>query len=80
MNLHMPWGMDPKSLERLHNNEDFLAFLEDVQAQREGWIGQLHDRSTDSVQQIAGRICALDDVLGGANYKELKAKWASLRQ
>lgn len=72
--------MDPKSLERLHNNEDFLAFLEDVQSQREGWIGQLHDRTTDSVQQIAGRICALDDVLSAGGYKELKAKWASLRQ
>jgi hypothetical protein len=71
--------MDPKSLERLHNNEDFLAFLEDVQSQREGWIGQLHDRTTDSVQQIAGRICALDDVLGAGKYKELKAKWTSLR-
>jgi len=72
--------MDPKSLERLHNNEDFLAFLEDVQSQREGWIGQLHDRTTDSVQQIAGRICALDDVLGTGGYKQLRAKWASLRQ
>lgn len=72
--------MDPKSLERLHNNEDFLAFLEDVQSQREGWIAQLHDRTTDSVQQIAGRICALDDVLGAGGYKQLKAKWASLRQ
>jgi hypothetical protein len=71
--------MDPKSLERLHNNEDFLAFLDDVQGQREGWIGQLHDRTTESVQQIAGRICALDDVLGAAKYKEMRAKWTSLR-
>jgi hypothetical protein len=71
--------MDPKSLERLHNNEDFLAFLDDVQGQREGWIGQLHDRTTESVQQIAGRICALDDVLGAAKYKEMRSKWTSLR-
>jgi len=72
--------MDPKSLERLHNNEDFLKFLEDIHSQRDGWISQLHDRTTESVQQIAGRICALDDVLGASGYKQIKAKWASLRQ
>jgi len=73
-------GMDPKALERLHNSEDFLAFLEEVMNQREGWINNLHDRNTDAIQQISGRICALDDVLNAAQYKALKAKWASLRQ
>ena len=43
-------GMDPKALERLHNSEDFLAFLEEVYSQREGWISNLHDRNTDVVQ------------------------------
>jgi hypothetical protein len=73
-------GMDPKALERLHNSEDFLAFLEEVMSQREGWISNLHDRSTFSIQQISGRICALDDVLNAAQYKTLRAKWASLKQ
>jgi hypothetical protein len=73
-------GMDPKALERLHNSEDFLSFLEEVMSQREGWISNLHDRNMDAIQQISGRICALDDVLNAAQYKELRAKWASLRQ
>jgi hypothetical protein len=73
-------GMDPKALERLHNSEDFLAFLDEVYSQREGWISNLHDRNTDAIQQLSGRICALDDVLSAAQYKALSAKWASLRQ
>ena len=73
-------GMDPKALERLHNSEDFLAFLDEVYSQREGWISNLHDRNTDAIQQLSGRICALDDVLYAAQYKALSAKWASLRQ
>ena len=73
-------GMDPKALERLHNSEDFLAFLDEVYSQREGWISNLHDRNTDAIQQLSGRICALDDVLSAAQYKALSAMWASLRQ
>ena len=67
-------GMDPKALERLHNSEDFLAFLEDVMSQREGWISNLHDRNPAAIQQRSGRRCSLDDVLTAAQYKALKRK------
>jgi hypothetical protein len=72
--------MESKSLERLHNNEDFLVFMTEVENQREGWIAQLHDRPTETLQQISGRICALDDILNAAQHKSLKAKWNSIRQ
>lgn len=72
--------MNPKSLEILQNNEHFLEFLNALHAQREGWIAQLHDRPTETLQQLAGRILVLDDILEQANYKTVKERWDALRR
>ena len=72
--------MSPKSLEILQNNEHFLEFLNSLHAQREGWIAQLHDRPTEALQQVAGRICVLDDILEAANYKAVKERWDALKR
>ena len=70
--------MDPKALERLHNSLDFLAFLRDVKAAREYWIRQLHDVKTESLQQISGRILAVDDILYNSRYEELEDRFTRL--
>ena len=70
--------MDPKALERLHNSQDFLAFLRDVKGGREYWIRQLHDVKTEALQQISGRILASDDILYNARYEELEARFTRL--
>ena len=70
--------MDPKALERLHNSQDFLAFLRDVKGGREYWIRQLHDVKTEALQQISGRILAADDILYNARYEELEARFTRL--
>ena len=72
--------IDPKQLERLHNSEDFLAFLDEINATRESWIGAMHEASTEKLQQISGRIIALDETLTFARYEDLSAKWAAVRQ
>lgn len=81
MRVGAPLGhrfMDPKALERLHNSQDFLAFLRDVKGGREYWIRQLHDVKTEALQQISGRILAADDILYNARYEELEARFTRL--
>ena len=70
--------LDPKIIERLHNSQDFLKFLNELHAVREYWIKQLHDLKTESLQQISGRILALDEVLFAAQYESLTEKWDRL--
>jgi len=83
MRVGAPLGhtfMSPKSLEILQNNEHFLEFLNGLHEARENWIAQLHDRPTETLQQIAGRIVVLDDILEQANYKAVKERWEALRR
>lgn len=72
--------LDPKQLERLHNSEDFLAFLAELDTTREAWIAALHDASTERIQQVSGRILALDEILTLSDYEKLKAKWDAVRR
>lgn len=72
--------IDDKSLERLHNNEDFLKFLDYVFGIREWCISQLHDVPTERLQQISGRILAVDEILSVAKYRELVEKWKRVKE
>lgn len=72
--------IDDKSLERLHNNEDFLKFLDYVFGIREWCISQLHDVPTERLQQISGRILAVDEILSVAKYRELAEKWKRVKE
>jgi len=83
MRVGAPLGhtfMSPKSLEILQNNEYFVEFLTSLHNVREGWIAQLHDRPTETLQQLAGRICVIDDILEQANYKAVKERWDALKR
>lgn len=67
--------LDPKVVERLHNSQDFLKFLNELHSVREYWIKQLHDLKTESLQQISGRILSIDEVLFAAQYERMKENW-----
>lgn len=67
--------IDPKALERLHNSADFLSFLRELAECREAWIGNMHSASTETIQQLSGRILAVDEVLQMAKYEKLKSSW-----
>lgn len=55
-------------LDKLIHVEAFMDFLHEVYAIRESLIQQLHDVSTDRIQQISGRILQCDDILSLAGY------------
>lgn len=71
--------MNQKALEHLHNNEDFAEFAHYLHETREHYIGQLHGAGTELVQQIAGRIASLDDLLRVIRYNDLAQKWRKLK-
>lgn len=72
--------IDDKSLERLHNSRDFLAFLEAVMEAREQYVRNLHDLDTARLQQVSGRILAYDDVCAVGKLDVLREKWRKLEQ
>jgi hypothetical protein len=72
--------IDSKSLERLHNSQDFLFFLNDLAETREAWIGSMHSATTETIQQISGRILAIDEVMALAKYVALKQRWDSVNR
>ena len=72
--------IDDKSLERLHNSEDFLKFLDYVHGIREWCISQMHDIPTERLQQLSGRILATEEILNVAKYQELSDKWKRMRE
>ncbi len=67
--------IDDKALERLHNNRDFLAFLEEVHDLRETYVRNLHDLDTQRLQQISGRILGYDHVCEMGGLDALREKW-----
>lgn len=71
-------NFDAQALDRLHNNKDFLGFMESVKAAREQAILEMHNRKTEELQYLAGRICQADDILNLARYEALKERWTRL--
>lgn len=72
--------MKPETIKHLHNNKDFLEFCESVHKTREYWISQLHDVSTERLQQISGRILALDDILLMSKYEDMAEEWSKIER
>lgn len=70
--------IDPKALERLHNSRDFLAFLEEVEANKDSLVRSLYGKSNEQLQQAAGAITALNDLLDEAGLEKLRATWQKI--
>lgn len=71
-------NFDAQALDRLSNNKDFVAFLDTIKAAREQAIFQMHERKTEDLQYLAGRIVQCDDILRGIRYEALKERWTRI--
>ena len=60
-----------EQVERLSHIDDFVDFLTELYESRESSIQQLHERPTETVQQLAGRILALDEALKTGGWDEI---------
>lgn len=61
-------------LEALSHNEAFIAFLDDIKAQREAFIQAMHAAPTDRIQQISGRILMADEILDIGGYRKIEER------
>lgn len=60
--------------EVLYNNEAYVDLLEQLYATRESLIQQMHDVSSDSIQQISGRLLQCDDILTMLGWNEVQLR------
>jgi len=64
-----------KDIKILHNHESFARFVGMIYQLREETIQELHEASTDSIQQVSGRIITYDQILQFSGWEELRNKF-----
>jgi hypothetical protein len=58
-------------IKTLHNYEAFARFIKLIHNLREEAIEELHEASSETIQQVSGRIITYDQVLQLVNWEEL---------
>jgi len=61
-------------IKTLHNYEAFARFIKMVYELREETIAELHEATSDNIQQVSGRIITYDQILQLVNWSELSKK------
>lgn len=64
----------PDNLDSLIHVDAYVDFLQGVYAIRESLIQQMHDVSSDRIQQISGRILQCDDILSMGGYDRVVSR------
>ena len=59
-------------IKTLYNYEAFARFMKMVHQLREETIEELHEATSDNIQQISGRIITYDQILQLVNWEELR--------
>jgi hypothetical protein len=62
------------NLDSLIHIDAYVEFLDGIYALRESLIQQLHDVSSDRIQQISGRILQCDDILQMGGYDRIVSR------
>jgi hypothetical protein len=63
-------------LNALHNHEHFARFVGVIHTLREEAIAELHESSTDTIQQVSGRIITYDQILQFAGWDKLRSRFS----
>ena len=63
------------ALKALAHHESFALFIFTIRSIREEAITEMQGASTDEIQQISGKILALDDILQMVNMEELQRRF-----
>ena len=58
----------------LKHNEAYIAFLDDIHAQRESYLRSMHDAPTERLQQLSGRILMADEILETGGWREIQER------
>ena len=65
-------------LKILSHYEHFARFIQLINALREECIADMHEASTDELQQLSGRIITYDQILQMADWQSLQKKFSSI--
>jgi hypothetical protein len=63
-----------EDLQTLSQHEHFARFLQVISDLREETIQELHEATSDSIQQISGRILTYDQILQMVDVKKLQKR------
>jgi len=63
-----------EDLKALHNHETFARFIKTIYELREETIAEMHEASSDTLQQVSGRIITYDQILQFVNWDALRAR------
>mgnify|MGYP000128550996 FL=1 len=58
----------------LHSYESFARFIKMVHELREETISEMHESSSETIQQISGRIITYDQILQMSGWDKLRLK------
>tara|TARA_R110002020_G_scaffold148662_1_gene324593 strand:+ start:3761 stop:3979 length:219 start_codon:yes stop_codon:yes gene_type:complete len=61
-------------IKTLYNYEAFARFMKMVHQLREETIEELHEATSNNIQQISGRIITYDQLLQLVNWEELRIR------
>ena len=61
-------------INSLHSYESFARFINMVHELREETISEMHEASSETIQQISGRIITYDQILAMSGWDTLKSK------
>ena len=63
-------------LKVLSKHEQFARFLSVIEDLREETIEELHNATSDNIQQVSGRIITYDQILQMCDWKNLKLRYS----
>jgi hypothetical protein len=61
-------------INSLHSYESFARFIKMIHELREEAISEMHESSSETIQQISGRIITYDQILQISGWDKLKFK------
>jgi len=61
-------------INSLHSYESFARFIKLIHELREETISEMHESSSETIQQISGRIITYDQILQISGWDKLKFK------
>ena len=65
-----------EDLQTLSQHEHFARFLQVLSDLREETIEELHEATSDNIQQISGRILTYDQVLQMCDWRNLQKRFS----
>ena len=67
-----------EDLKALSHHEPLARFVKLINSLREECIAEMHESSTDNLQQLSGRIISYDQILQMTDWDTLQKRWSSI--